>query len=364
MTPPTRPEAWARTAATLETALGLVEPEEATSPGRTRYSDIHPESIEWIWRHRIARGKLNSIEGDPGVSKSTLALTIAAHVSTGRPWPDGTECPRGDVLLLTAEDGRADTVRVRLDNAGADVDRIHDVHGVPVTIDGIPTMTEPTLGHIDGLERHILETGAVLVIVDVLMAYLPRNVDSHRDHDVRTALRPLAELAARTRCAIVLIRHLNKGSGPAMYRAGGSIGITGVVRCSNYVAKSPDEPGTVVFTGGKNNVAPDSPGLTYRLASRNEHPVIEWTGETRLSADELLAHSDEDREEHDALTAWLREYLTAQGGEAAARDVMQAATAAGFGSPHRQVWARARKRARVTTSKGGMSAGWLWSLTP
>lgn len=356
----TSPDNWCDTHAIGRAECGC---DPTTIPGLIRYDTIQPEPISWLWRHRIARGKLNTLEGDPGVSKSTLALTIAAHVSTGRDWPDGTPCPTGNVLVMAAEDGRGDTIRPRLDLAGADATRVHHVEGVLAVGPDGESLTEPSLAHIAGLERHVKATGAVLLIVDVLMAYMPRGVDSHRDHDVRVALKPLAQMADRTGCAVILIRHLNKGTGPAMYRAGGSIGITGLVRCANIVARSPDDDALVVFAPGKNNLAPDSEGLTYTLESVGDHPRIRWVGTTRLGADELLTRNDDDREEHDALVAWIRDYLTAQGGEASARDVSKAAADA-FGPIAKATLHRARKRAGVVTSKGGMATGWVWTLTP
>jgi hypothetical protein len=328
------------------------------------YTDIQPEQITWLWRHRIAAGKLNSIEGDPGVSKSTLSLALASHITTGTPWPDGTPCPHGTVLLMTAEDGHGDTIRPRLDAAGADVSRVFQIHTVTRLSDNGAEEAPPTLADIDGIEAHIRTTGASLLIVDVLMAFLPRGVDSHRDHDVRVALRPLASLAERTRCAIVLIRHLNKGSGPALYRAGGSIGITGLIRCANLVARDPDDDAAVVFAPGKNNLAPTATAsLRYRLVSEGEHPRIEWLGESSLRADDLTSHSSpEERGESAALSDFIRDYLTEQGGEAAARDVQRAVSAA-FGPVAKSTMQRARNRAGVTTGQAGWHGGWVWRLT-
>ena len=337
-------------------------PERKT--GRRSYDTIRPEVIRWVWKHRIALGKVNDLEGDPGVSKSTLAVEIAAHVTTGTPWPDGTPCPVGDVLIMAAEDGPGDTIRPRLDLAGADTSRVHHIDEMLTMTDDGPAWVDPTLAHIAGLHQHIRDTGAILLIVDVLMAFMPRGVDTHRDHDVRVALRPLAELADQTGCAILLIRHLNKGTGPAMYRAGGSIGITGAIRCANVVAPSPEDDGLVVFAPGKNNLAPGVTGLTYRLVNCGDHARIEWVGTSTLRADELLTHTDEAREESNALVNWLRGHLTDHGGEANAQDVMKAATAAGFGTPHKQVWKRTRKRAHVSTVKRDWNRGWVWTLDP
>ncbi|BCQ08246.1 DNA repair protein RadA [Mycobacterium heckeshornense] len=100
-------------------------------PRLVRLSDVQPQRIEWLWPGRIPLGKLTILDGDPGVGKSTLALAIVAHVTTGRPWPDGTACSHtGSVLLMSAEDGVADTIRPRLDAAGADPAKVHAIEGV------------------------------------------------------------------------------------------------------------------------------------------------------------------------------------------------------------------------------------------
>ena len=95
-------------------------------------SDVVPERVSWLWRGRIPLGKLVTLDGDPGVGKSTLALTCGAMITTGGMWPDHTSCDYpGDVILLSAEDGLADTIRARLDAAGAETTKVHAVQGVP-----------------------------------------------------------------------------------------------------------------------------------------------------------------------------------------------------------------------------------------
>ncbi|HEX2237134.1 MAG TPA: AAA family ATPase, partial [Gammaproteobacteria bacterium] len=88
-------------------------------------ADVKPELITWLWPGRIAIGKLSIIAGDPGLGKSMITIAMATHVTRGTPWPvDLSTCPIGDVLMLSAEDDPADTIRPRLDAAGADVKRV------------------------------------------------------------------------------------------------------------------------------------------------------------------------------------------------------------------------------------------------
>src|SRR4051812_15502629 len=90
-----------------------------------RMSDVVPEPIHWLWRNRLARGKVTLMAGDPGLGKSQITLNAGAHVSTGTPWPDGDLCEQGSIVILSAEDAANDTVRPRLEAADADLDRVH-----------------------------------------------------------------------------------------------------------------------------------------------------------------------------------------------------------------------------------------------
>ena len=213
-------------------------------PRVRQLSDVAPESVTWVWRDRIPRGKLSEIVGDPGEGKSTLVTEVVGCLTTGRALPDDE--PRSfseTVLLLSAEDGAGDTIRPRLDSAGADVSRVHLLDGIEE--DGVLApldLRSPT--HRRYLANEVDRLGPSMVVIDPLTAYLG-STDSHRDSEVRGVLAPLAELADETGTAILAIRHLNKGSGAkAIYRAGGSIGFTAAVRCSMLVGRV-DEDGQV-----------------------------------------------------------------------------------------------------------------------
>jgi RecA-family ATPase len=331
-----------------------------------RLADVQPERVEWLWAGRLPRGKVITLDGDPGVGKSTLALTLAAHVTTGRRWPDGQPCPVGGVVLLTAEDGVADTVRPRLDAAGGDPSRVHVLDSVAggADQDGHPTFRPPTIADVPQLEALVTATGAVLVTVDVLMAHLPARSDSHRDQDMRAVLSPLARMAERRRCAVVLLRHLNKGTGKAIYRGGGSIGIGGAGRVGWLVGRDPDDDGLAVLAQTKNNLARMPAALTYRLVDAEGVGKVQWCGESARTADELSADpraDGDDKDERDALAGFLLDHLERNGGQASAKDATKAVSAA-FGAVNKMALKRARDRAGIVTAKGGMHSGWVWSL--
>jgi hypothetical protein len=332
---------------------------------------VEPERVRWLWPGRLPAGKLAVLDGDPSLGKSTVAVAFAAHVSTGAPWPDGAGCPAGQVVILSAEDGMADTIRPRLDAAGGDPDRVHCLTGVrAVDQDGSVYTRPPTLAEADlAAIREVIErTGALLLIVDVLMAYLPGKVDSHRDQDVRAVLHRLAELADATGCAVLLLRHLNKaGAGSPLYRGGGSIGIIGAARAGYVVAHDPDDEtgATRVFACVKNNLAPEPPSLSYRLESAPGSQVarVVWAGESQRVAAELLRapESDDERSDRDEAAEWLTGYLTDQGGAAPAADVLKAARADGIAE---RTLKRARHRAGVTSVRSGFPARAMWSYDP
>jgi hypothetical protein len=283
-------------------------------------ADVAPERVDWLWPGRIPRGKLVILEGDPKVGKSTLALDLAARVTTGSPMPDDARLPGpGTVIVMTAEDGLADTVRPRLDAAGADPARVHAWESVPVLDDdGNPTGIRPPSipQDLGALECLIIRHRAVLVVVDVLSAYLGAGVDGHRDQDVRRALMPLAKLAERTGAAIVVIRHLNKSGGShAMYRGGGSIGIAGAARSILLCAPDPDdesETRRVLAVTGCNIAAP-VPALAYHLAPAVEHDCarVMWDGTSEHTSDTLLAApvDDDERSDRHAVAEVIGEVL-------------------------------------------------------
>ncbi|HZI97083.1 MAG TPA: AAA family ATPase [Actinomycetales bacterium] len=339
-------------------------------PGVVTLANVAPERVQWLWPGRLPLGKLVVVDGDPGVAKSTVALDIGARVSAGTDWPDGA--PGGDpagVLLLSAEDGLADTLAPRLAAAGADPSNVHALVEVEVAgEDEQPRYVPPSLPRdIDLIERVIRRHGVRLVVVDVLMAYLNGKVDSHRDQGVRSVLHLLSAMAERTGCCVLLIRHLNKSAGgSALYRGGGSIGIIGAARAAYLVARDPEDEDRRIVAVTKLNIAVEPPALAFRLVDDplNFCARVQWEdAPTNHTAAELLRGpgDDEERSERDEAVEWLVDYLTGQNGEASASDCIRAAGHYGI---TKTTLHRARKRAGIGTVKSGLRGGWLWQLDP
>jgi hypothetical protein len=263
-------------------------------------SDVETERLAWLWRGWLALGKLSVLDGDPGLGKSATTLDIAARVSTGRPFPDGSECESGagGVVILSAEDGLADTIKPRLEAAGADTSRISSLGTV---WEGRGERRhERTLSlpeDIPLIEREVRRVGAKLVIVDPLMAFLPKKIDAHKDQDVRRALAPFASMAERTGVALQVVRHLSKSEGTSpIYRGGGSIGIIGAARMGALVAKDPKDEERRVLAPTKNNLAVHPKSLLYGLEEADNGAVrVIWAGESEYSASELLQTVRADR---------------------------------------------------------------------
>jgi hypothetical protein len=330
----------------------------------TRLSDVKPEQVQWLWPGRIPVGKLVTLDGDPGLGKSTLALEIAATITTGGVWPDGGDCEQlGAVLLLSAEDGLADTVRPRLDAAGADVTAVHAVEGVPIVgQDGEITLRPPTLADVRALELAVIDTGAKLIVVDVIMSFLPSGTDSHRDQDVRAVLGRLSGLADRTGCSVLLLRHLNKASGrDPLYRGGGSIGIVGAARSGLLVAADPDDPERRVLASVKCNLGPPPDSLAYRLVGTDLGVArVQWEGSTGHSAADLLRprDSDDETESRNEAERWLEDYLLAAGA-ATSKDAKRDAAKDGIAE---RTLHRARQKLGVTISHRGYPRVTWWQL--
>lgn len=326
-------------------------------------SDIVPERIVWIWYGFLAQGKLSLLEGNPKLGKSTITADIAARISTGTPFPGHTmvRTPRG-VVILSAEDGPADTIVPRLAVAGADLSRISIVSGITTADDN-----EAWIGidkHLAELEAHITAMDAQIIVIDPLMAYLG-NVNAHKDQDVRAALGPLMTMLDRTGCACLLVRHLNKAAGSDIVtRGGGSIGISGAARLGMFVARDPDDDERRVMAQSLTNLTPEQPSLGFSIVSHPGSDVarIVWAdAASRYNAEDLLdaTQGAEDREELTDAGYWLLDYLST--GPKPAKEVIQEARKAGHAE---RTLKRAKAACKVRSIKDGYGhlGSWSWCL--
>ena len=249
-------------------------------PVLVRLDTVQPKSIVWLWPGRIPIGKLTMLSGDPGLGKSLLTIDMGARVSSA-PWPDTPElAPLGGVLMLSAEDDAADTIRPRLDAAGADCSRVSVLAGIPrFDLEECERFVMFNLARdLRALEEAVESTADCrLVVIDPISAFCGAT-DSHRNSDVRGLLAPLAELAQRRQVAVVGVNHLNKNAagGPAMYRTMGSLAFVAAARAAWAVVKDKQDPGKRLFLPIKNNLAADVAGLSYTILDKSGAPCLAW----------------------------------------------------------------------------------------
>jgi hypothetical protein len=326
-------------------------------PVVVRLSDVVPEPVEWLWPGRIPRGKLTLLIGDPGLGKSFLTLDIAARLSRSATWPDGGHAPAGDSVLLSAEDGLADTIRPRLDQLAADVTHIHALTAMREA--GVERSFNLEID-LDRLGTVIEMTKATLVGIDPLSAYLGDR-DSYKDSEIRGLLGPLVSLAERTRAAVIGIVHLTKDQQrQALYRALGSIAFVAAARVVMAVGKDPEDEERRFLVPIKNNLAAPLATLAFTL----KRGVLDWYPGpiAGVHADTILGQqgsSQEEREEgHDA-ERFLQEQLA--DGDVKARDGEAGARASGIAP---RTLDRARRRLGVRAySVGYRPKTWWWSLS-
>jgi hypothetical protein len=336
----------------------------------TRLDTVQRRPVRYLWRGRVPFGKITILDGDPGLGKSTIALDMAARLTTGRPMPredEATSSP-ANVVIVSAEDDAGDTLRPRLEAAGADLTRVHELRIQCGQYEVLPTLT----AHLPLIEEALRTKDAKLLILDPLVAVLGDRVDMHKDQDMRRALGPVKALAEKLGVAVVGIRHFNKNvNASALHRGGGSIGISGGARSVLAVARDPQEPKRRILAAVKSNVAEvlQVPSLTFRvevltLLADGEAPAVEttrivWEGTSPLTADELLAVSvPQTPEERSALDEAKAVVLQVLGrGALPAKDFEREARAAGV---KERTLERARSVLGVKATKTG--SGWVVSL--
>lgn len=320
------------------------------------FEDVADEHIEWLWQPYIPLGKLTIVEGDPGLGKTFFLLAVATALSCGTGLPasngqimGGVTDPR-TTLYLTAEDGYGDTLKPRATKMQANLRYLKAVYGW--TAD--EQVTHPfSLDHLTLLEEAIRDFQASLVILDPLSAFLGAQVDMHRANEVRPLLMQLGHMAARQRCAVVVVRHWNKNvGGKATYRGQGSIDFTAAARSVLALGESPDDPSIRILAQSKNSLTAKGVSQCFQLLD----DAFTWMGKSELDAESLAAVQPNKRQlqRHNAMQ-WLKEYLST--GPQLATMIRAAAEALSI--PYRTL-ERAKAALGILSSKE--DKGWYWRL--
>lgn len=329
------------------------------SPMATYVGTLKSKRVEWLSPGRIAYGKTTILDGDPGLGKSTMTLDWAAKVTRGDPLPDGEATrPRG-VMILTAEDGPEDTIRPRLEVAGADLMRAIIVNMVDEQgrkdLVSIPE-------DLASLKHMIIDQDIALVIIDPLVAFLTATSSANSDQDMRRALSPLAQLAEDTGAAVLMVRHLNKTvGGSSIYRGGGSIGIIGAARFGLLVGRDGESKDHRLLTTVKANLGPEPPSWSWRLVGVPDTDVarVEWLGHSEETAADITdqGRTGEERESYQEAKEWL--IATLQSGAMTVKEIKRLAREAGITEATLR---RAKHKLGVKYQRDSFGGDYQWDL--
>ncbi len=208
--------------------------EEAGPVRFTRASSVHAKPVQWLIPGRVPLGGVTMLAGDPKLGKSALTCLFGARVSR-----DSYGTGAGIVAFASAEDTLAHVIKPRLHAAGADLDLVGTIE--IQEDDGARGLQLPD--DIAELDSFVAKSRARLLVVDPLNAFLAGSIDSWKDHGIRRALAPLAQLAEEHEIAVVVVVHLNKQTGGnPLYRPNGSIGYSGAARSCLAFGRDPDDP--------------------------------------------------------------------------------------------------------------------------
>ena len=314
--------------------------------------DVVSKEVEWLWYPYIPYGKITIIEGDPGEGKTTLVLKLAAALSRGLPLPcdDDKEYEPIHIIYQTAEDGIDDTIKPRLEKAGADCSMIRVIDETDKEL----SMTD------DRLEQAIIETKARLIILDPIQAYIGATVDMHRANEIRPVLKHLGIIAEKHNCAIILIGHMNKASGSkSTYRGLGSIDIQATARSVLLVARLRDKPNIRIMAHDKSSLAPAGDAIGFEMTEDNGMVCI---GPYDITIDELLSGNEgRGKKKLDIAENFIKEYFGSNKVIPSNEIMMEAAKR----SIKRNTLLSAKKKLGITSDKEKAEDGtiyWTWVM--
>ena len=299
-------------------SIVLKEPPKKDSVKIIRMSDVELTPVEWLWKPYLPFGKLSVLQGNPGEGKTYFAMHLAAACTNGKLLPNMERMEPFNVIYQTAEDGLGDTVKPRLIEAGADLDRVLVIDDSDVQL----TLSD------ERIEKAIVENNARLVIIDPIQAYLGSDVDMNRANEVRPIFMRLGQVAQRTGCAILLIGHLNKAAGmQSLQRGLGSIDIAAAVRSVMFIGKLKHDPTMRILTHEKSSLAPPGVSLAFSLGDEGG---FRWVGEYDITADEMLSGIEPQRETKTQQAKDLICALLAGGKQVLSEDIDKAALERGI----------------------------------
>lgn len=330
-------------------------------------ADVYQEGIRWIWGEWLAKGKLHILAGQAGTGKTTLALSLAAIISKGGKFADGSNAKKGTVLIWSGEDGINDTLAPRLSAAGADLTKIHFIDGYD---DNYHKRSFEPSTDINALMQKVeLISDLSLVIIDPIVSAV--SGDGNKNGDVRRGLQPLVDFAYNLNCAVLGITHLSKGGQgkEPLERVTGSLAFGAVARIVMFAAKIKDGENTKrIVCRVKSNIGRDDGGFEYSLEQKKTAiellaSVAIWGEPIEGSAFHLLANSEYSQNDNysksalDSAKEFLLDILAE--GELASLQVQEDAKNAGHS------WAtvkRAKQSLNIIANKSKLDNRWYLKL--
>jgi putative DNA primase/helicase len=338
-----------------------------------RLSDVELEEVSWFWEPYLPLGKIILLDGDPSCGKTYLALKIAAAVTTRDDLPQyGAPMIKhkpANVLFMTGEDALGDTIKPRFAKVGGDDSKFFVIQGLIVKQDGEDLQSAISLQHIPQLTQAMETYKPKLWIVDPFSAFLGADVDLHRDNEMRPILERIGKLAEKHKCAVILIRHLNKSSLAAQYRGMGSIAISASARSILLAAKDPRpeelgniEPGVTpdwsprsrnVIIHVKSNITQKGSSFGYSIGSDG----LAFTGTNDLTEDDVLNPAKTKTPRQTAM-AFIQQQLS--DGAKPVKDLQAAGLTLGFSA---KTLDRASNKLDIAKGPIGFGGGWYWAMT-
>lgn len=332
-----------------------------------RGDEIAAQSVDWLWDGFLPKGMLTLLAGAGGTGKSTIAFNLAATISNGGLWPDGSRCNvAGNVLIWSGEDDPNIVIAPRLMAAGANATRYYivkgttDEHGESCPFDPATDM--------DGLQQVAERIGGVsLLIIDPIVSAVTG--DMHKANDVRRSLQPVVRFAEKSGCAVLGITHFAKNTTGknSADRVLGSQAFAALARMVLAAAKE-EESDRRVFTRAKSNISLDTGGFSYSIEAGTLNGTIKttrvvWGEALEGSARAILAEVegeaiDEGKSKRGQAKAFLLEML--RNGPVPSRELQEHAREGNGISV--DTLRRAQTELGIVARKLAMSGGWVWEL--
>jgi hypothetical protein len=325
-------------------------------PDLLSLSSVNACPVNWLWKPYLPQAMLAMLSGDPAAGKTYISLAIAAALTIGRVPFTGEPRKPADVLYLSVENSAEHVIRPRFDLLGGDATRFHLLRGSVIGDGKNAQRGLVQLSDLQLLGDALQKTRAEFLVVDPIQSYLGAHVDAHRSNETRPVLDGLARLAEDNQTCTLLVRHLSKSTtGKAIHRGLGSIDLTGAVRTELLAGNLPDEPAQRALVHLKSNLGQLGSSLGYSIEADG---AFRWTGESQVTAGELLAAeaAPQDQSEIETASEFLRDALK----DGLPRKVKDLESASGVNA---RTLRRASQRLGVKRSREGEKGPWLWALS-